>query len=159
MFGSWGSMRIICQFLGGHMLLCVAVGVHRVWIMAGVSNPGLLKFNVFCRCGSPGNCDSDGRLDCFRSPVVVAVDVCCMGSASTVSVAVLPIVVELPGLIAEPKVTFFSRQDAICCIGGHCISFSLARICLPLSSRGPSMYVRSLYHVGPFLFDPRDFQR
>ena len=82
------------------------VGVDRVWIMVGVSNPGLLKPCVFCRCGSPCKCDSDGRLDCFRSPVVVAVDVVrCVGGGSTVSVAVLPIVVELSGLVAELPVS------------------------------------------------------
>jgi hypothetical protein len=121
--------------------LLEVVGVDRVWIMVCVSNPRLLKSCVLCLCGSPCNCDSDGRLDCFRSPVVVAVDVVrCVGEASTVSVAVPPIVVELPGLVQS-----YLFQSPGCCIAGHCISFSRG---LPLSSRGPSMYVRSVYHVG-----------
>ena len=61
---------------------------------------------VLCHFRSPCNCDSDEGLDCFRSPVVVAVDVVrCVGGGSTVSVAVLPIVVELSGLVAELPVS------------------------------------------------------
>ena len=64
---------------------------------------------VFCRLRSPCNCDSDWRLDCFWSPVAVALDgVHCVGGASTVSVAVLPIVVELSGLVAELPVSVAS---------------------------------------------------
>ena len=70
--------------------LLEVVGVDRVWIMVCVSNPRLLKSCVLCLCGSPCNCDSDGRLDCFRSPVVVAVDVVrCVGGASTERVCCL----------------------------------------------------------------------
>ena len=121
--------------------LLEVVGVDRVWIMVCVSNPRLLKSCVLCLCGSPCNCDSDGRLDCFRSPVVVAVDVVrCVGEASTVSVAVPPIVVELPGLVQS-----YLFQSPGCCIAGRDDRGK------PLENDiqcGPSMYVRSVDHVG-----------
>ena len=57
---------------------------------------------VFCRLRSLCSCDSDWRLGSFRSPVVFAPGcVHCVGRVPMVSVAVLPIVVELPGLVAE----------------------------------------------------------
>ncbi len=60
---------------------------------------------VLCHFRSPCNCDSDEGLDCFRSPVVVALDgVHCVGGA-------LPIVVELPGLVAELPVAVARRMS------------------------------------------------
>ena len=59
---------------------------------------------VLCRFIAPCNCDSDERLDCCWSPVVVAVDV-----VSTVSVVDLLIAVELSEVGAELPVADASR--------------------------------------------------
>ncbi len=68
------------------------------------------KSYVFSRLRSPCSCDSDGRLDCCRSPVVFALDgMYCVGGVPIISVAVLSIVVELSGLVAELPVAVARR--------------------------------------------------
>ena len=73
----------------------------------GTSGGFVISFSgsyVLCRFIAPCNCDSDERLDCCWSPVVVAVDV-----VSTVSVVDLLIAVELSEVVSELPVADASR--------------------------------------------------
>jgi len=101
-FGMWCVCPPCCD-----TVFSVSGDVCCWWFRSVKSGSFVISFSgsyVLWRFISPCDCDSDERLDCFWSPVVVAEDV-----VSTVSVVVLLIVVELSELVSELPVEVARR--------------------------------------------------